>query len=135
MSVSESQNFCAVQMRPTTELAPAANGVASLVTVSKYDTQLVAVVVGLLPDPSVFGLDNYTFLVVDPATGITAIRQPMVIVPSGEGAWGGTYTQSVGMGTVPLGPVMVFASNLDGLLGMQVAAGSFLACSGDPSGA
>ena len=128
MSSSEDQDFCAIRMRTTTELAPAANGVASWVTVTKYDVQLVSVVVGFLPDPAIFGLDNYTFLVVDPNTGTTFVRQPMTMVPSGEGAWGGTYTQSLGNGSVPLGPVMVFASNLDGLLGIQVAAGSFAAC-------
>lgn len=122
------QTFCAVRLRATTERAPAAIGQASVVTSSKYDMELVDVVVGLLPDPSVFGLDNYTFILIDPGTGVIFIRQAMVTVPSGEGAWGGTFTHDLGSGAVPLGLVLVFASDVAGLLGPQVAGGTLADC-------
>lgn len=133
MSTVEDQAFCSVRLHATTERAPAAVGVAPFIPPTKYDIEIVAVTVGLLPDPAIFGLDNYTFIVVDPTSGRIAIRQPMVMVPSGEGAWGGTYTQGSESGPVPMGPVLVFASNLDGLLGPQVAGGSFAQCAMDVS--
>lgn len=119
--------FCSVQLRAITELAPAARGVASILTAQKYNLEAVAVTVVFLPDPSTFGLDNYTFVVIN-HDGAIVVRQPMVMVPAAEGAWGGTANVNLEAPAAALGPVLVFASNTAGLLGPQVAGGTLTTC-------
>jgi|GEM_PF-3679941 len=124
------QCLCATRLHPVGSIAPDATGVA---TVMRSSGRMVTafVIVGPLPDPASLGYAYYVFLVVDPDSGAAVIRQPMVTLPAGEfgdDVWGGTATVGLDDCELPCGPVMVFASDINGSLGPQVAAGVLEGC-------
>ena len=124
-------NLCVARLTPVGTVAPNATGLAFLLKASTGAAARAFVILGPLPDPATLGLAAYDFLIVDPATGATVVRHGMRLLPSaafGEGIWVGTAMVTLTGGTLPCGPVMVFASDINGLLGPQVAGGVLSTC-------
>ncbi len=130
-SVTPQVTVCSTPLATSTsDLHP--YGEASLVINESEGFQSLDVVGNNLPAPSSFGSQYgaYAFVLVNPSTGQTYGQNLMAPLPASEGDWGGSL--SVGVATIPRGPVTVYptpAGSATGPYGPAVLSGNLANCS------
>lgn len=129
-AVSPQVSVCSTPLTSRTDdLHP--YGEASLVINESEGFESLDVVGNLLPAPASFGspYGAYAFVLVNPATGQTYGERLMTLLAGGTDDWGGSL--SVGVATIPRGPVTVYptpAGSATGPYGPAVLGGNLGNC-------